>query len=74
MAQSDIRVNVEGFSQGQESQSVDLGERRLRRVSAWFLLFLVLQAELGLAWDRYWHDTIGRDAFWIPPHIMMYTG
>ena len=74
MAQSDIRVNVEGFSQGQESQPVDLAERRLRRVSAWFLLFLVLQAELGLAWDRNWHDTIGRDTFWIPPHIMMYTG
>src|SRR2546421_12244203 len=74
MAQSDLRVNVEGFSQGQESQPVDLAERRLRRVSAWFLLFLVLQAELGLAWDRNWHDLIGRDQFWTLPHILLYAG
>ena len=33
-----------------------------------------MQAELGLAWDRQWHDLIGRDSFWIPPHIMMYSG
>ncbi|TMD60540.1 MAG: hypothetical protein E6I91_18630 [Chloroflexi bacterium] len=54
MAQYDVQMNVEGFSQGQghESRPVDITERRLRRVGAWFLLFLVLQAELGLAWDR----------------------
>jgi hypothetical protein len=49
-------------------------ERRLRRISAWLVLYLLLQAGLGLAWDRRWHDTIGRDQFWIPPHIMLYTG
>jgi len=52
----------------------DLAERRLRRVSAWLILYLLLQAELGLAWDRQWHDLVGRDQFWIPPHIMIYTG
>lgn len=52
----------------------DLGERRLRQVSAWLMLYLLLQAELGLAWDRQWHDLVGRDQFWIPPHIMLYTG
>lgn len=49
-------------------------ERRLRQASAWTVLYLLLQAELGLAWDRNWHVFIGRDRFWIPPHVMMYTG
>jgi hypothetical protein len=35
---------------------------------------MLMQAELGLAWDRQWHDLIGRDSFWIPPHILLYTG
>lgn len=52
----------------------DLAERRIRQVSAWIVLCLMLEAELGLAWDRRWHDYVGRDQFWIPPHIMMYTG
>lgn len=38
------------------------------------MLYFLLQAELGLAWDRQWHDWVGRDRFWIPPHIMLYTG
>jgi hypothetical protein len=76
MAQSIMRENEKDFSQREEHKSKHrtLSERRLRRVCAWFLLFLMLQAELGLAWDRNWHDIIGRDSFWIPPHIMMYTG
>ena len=52
----------------------DLTERRIRQVSAWIMLFLLLEAELGLAWDRRWHDYVGRDQFWIPPHMMMYAG
>lgn len=52
----------------------DVAERTLRQVSAWFALYFLMQAELGLAWDREWHDLIGRDQFWIPPHIMLYTG
>lgn len=52
----------------------DLAERRIRQVSAWVVVGLLLFAELGLAWDRSWHDNVGRDQFWIPPHIMMYAG
>ena len=37
----------------------DLIERRIRQVSAWIILFLMLEAELGLAWDRQWHDRLG---------------
>src|ERR1700730_9495510 len=49
-------------------------ERRFRRVSSFLVLYLSLQAELGLAWDRNWHDYLGRDQFWILPHILIYTG
>ncbi len=52
----------------------DLIERKIRQLSAWIILGLLLEAELGLAWDRQWHDRLGRDQFWIPPHIMMYVG
>lgn len=52
----------------------DLTERKIRQISAWIILALLLFAELGLAWDRRWHDILGRDQFWIPPHIMMYSG
>jgi len=71
-----------GMAQGKEkaasyklaSMRPDLTERRIRQTSGWIMLCLMLLAELGLAWDRRWHDIVGRDHFWIPPHIMMYTG
>lgn len=56
------------------SEQSDLAERQIRQKSAWAILILLLFAELGLAWDRRWHDILGRDQFWIPPHIMMYSG
>jgi hypothetical protein len=28
----------------------------------------------GLTWDIQWHLLIGRDTFWIAPHLMMYGG
>jgi hypothetical protein len=52
----------------------DLPERRLRRAAAFLILYLLFQAEVGLAWDRNWHDYLGRNGFWIPPHLMSYSG
>jgi hypothetical protein len=49
------------------------GERKLRRVSAWFLLLLLLSGELGAVWDREWHAFVGRDQFWTPPHTLIYS-
>ena len=28
----------------------------------------------GLVWDISWHMTIGRDTFWTPAHLLIYTG
>ena len=74
MAYSITRAIIKRTSHKPASTRLDLTERRIRQVSAWIVLYLLLQTELGLAWDRNWHDYIGRDQFWIPPHIMMYTG
>ena len=29
---------------------------------------------VGLQWDISWHESIGRDAFLSPPHIVIYLG
>lgn len=50
-----------------------LPERTLRRTGAWLLLCSLVQGELGLAWDIRWHLLLGRNSFWIPPHIMLYS-
>jgi len=74
MAQSTVRSSVKLSPQTRIAKSPDFAERRLRRVGAWLLLFLALLAELGLAWDRSWHDLVGRDTFFTPPHILLYSG
>jgi hypothetical protein len=50
------------------------GEHRTRQVAAWALWYLLFQAVLGLGWDIRWHSTFGRDSFWSPPHLLMYSG
>ena len=50
-----------------------LPERTLRRTGAWLLLCFLLQGELGLAWDIRWHLVLGRNSFWIPPHLLLYS-
>src|SRR5262249_23265145 len=31
-----------------------------------------MSVALGAHWDIAWHRTIGRDAFWSPPHLLIY--
>ena len=50
------------------------GEYRFRQIAAWLLWYLNFQAVLGLGWDIRWHSTFGRDSFWSPPHLLMYSG
>jgi hypothetical protein len=43
----------------------------------WALNVMVLASAsmaLGLLWDLSWHRSIGRDAFWSPPHVPIYLG
>ncbi len=43
------------------------------RAAFWLIVASKLVAGWGLAWDIQWHVTIGRDSFWIAPHVMIYV-
>ena len=40
----------------------------------WAVLFASTSVILGVLWDISWHQSIGRDTFWSPPHMAMYVG
>src|SRR5580698_10636178 len=43
----------------------------------WPALVLALAAScitVGIMWDISWHETIGRDTFWTPAHMVIYLG
>jgi hypothetical protein len=42
--------------------------------SAWGLVAALILPAIGLLWDGAWHLTFGRDAFWSPPHVLLYAG
>jgi len=44
------------------------------RTALWILLLGKLLAGWGVQWDIEWHVVVGRDTFWIPPHVMTYAG
>ena len=46
----------------------------VRGAALWTLLLSKLLAGWGVQWDIQWHVLIGRDSFWIPPHVMTYAG
>ncbi len=73
MTQSEVYRGASIPSSMEQASGHDLAERRLRRISAWFMLFFLFQGQLGATWDREWHAYIGRDWFWTPPHILIYS-
>jgi hypothetical protein len=46
----------------------------IRRAVLWALLVAKAIAGIGVGWDIRWHIVIGRDSFWIAPHVMTYAG
>ena len=38
------------------------------------VLFASTSVIIGVLWDISWHQSIGRDTFWSPPHMAMYVG
>lgn len=45
-----------------------------RGAAAVLLVWLLFVAGVGLAWDIRWHTVVGRDDFWSPPHLLLYSG
>ena len=56
------------------SVSATDGLRAVRRAALWAILASKLLASWGVRWDIQWHVRIGRDSFWIAPHVMTYAG
>ncbi len=46
----------------------------LKRAALWALLVSKIVTGWGVQWDIQWHVLIGRDSFWIPPHLITYAG
>lgn len=46
----------------------------IRRAALWGLLVSKVLGGWGVQWDIQWHVLIGRDSFWIAPHLMTYAG
>ena len=44
------------------------------RAGFWTLVAAHVLAGWGTQWDIQWHLRIGRDSFWIAPHVMTYAG
>lgn len=44
-----------------------------RRAALATMLVAKLVGAWGVGWDIRWHVTIGRDSFWIAPHVMTYS-
>jgi hypothetical protein len=40
----------------------------------WAAMLAISSTVIGVQWDISWHRSIGRDAFWSPPHIAIYLG
>jgi hypothetical protein len=46
----------------------------VHRGAFWLLLATKIVTGWGVQWDIQWHVLIGRDTFWIAPHLMTYAG
>lgn len=51
---------------------VDPFNRPIHALTA--LPFFYLLIALGFMFDSWWHITVGRDTFWIPPHLVILSG
>lgn len=46
---------------------------RQSRRSILFIAAMIYLSSLGIVWDVWWHYVVGRDSFWIAPHMVSYA-
>ncbi len=61
-------------SQDHSYMDADRRESRLRLGVASVMLLGTFSFIFGSAWDGQWHAAVGRDKFFTPPHLLIYTG
>jgi len=49
-------------------------ESRVRRVAAALIAAGFGASIVGVGWDVQWHAAVGRDSFFIPSHLLLYSG
>lgn len=57
-----------------EEEAVAAPRARAIPWRAWVAVLSVACLPIGLLWDISWHETIGRDTFWTPAHLMIQLG
>ncbi len=58
----------------EDTQAAERRESRVRRVLAACIALGFGASIIGVGWDVQWHAAVGRDSFFIPSHLMLYSG
>src|SRR5947208_669447 len=69
-----MSIRVEAISVSGAGAAVSGASLAWRRAALWGLVAAKVLASWGVQWDIQWHTIIGRDSFWIAPHLMTYSG
>jgi hypothetical protein len=67
-------ARLETWSDSPTALAQETATLALRRFALWAIVAATLVAGWGVQWDILWHLRIGRDSFWIAPHVMTYAG
>ena len=69
-----MSIRAEAISVSGAGAAVGGASLAWRRAALWGLVGAKVLASWGVQWDIQWHTIIGRDSFWIAPHLMTYSG
>ena len=67
-------ARVEAWTDSPAALARETATLALHRFALWGIVAATLVAGWGVQWDIQWHVRIGRDSFWIAPHVMTYAG
>lgn len=68
------RMESSAFSQSARARAVARADAPSIPWHLGAVVFAATSVIVGLIWDISWHMTIGRDSFWTPAHLAIYTG